>query len=207
MPLQKINVEPLWGVWRIEESSENLLQLLDNKEWYVSLLERFRLESRKTEWLAVRVLLKRMMEGEFRIDYLSNGAPFLVESQWSVSFSHTKGYVAVQALPMSNAGIDIEYISDRVLKIKNRFLSVEELSEIDLENEMIHLLLHWSAKETVFKALMQQDVDFREHLHIEPFTVEKRGVMRAYETRTDLRISYDLAYLVTNDYVLTYILD
>ena len=207
MALQRIGSTSLWGVWKIEESSEDLLAVLNEKEWYLPFLEKIKLESRKEEWLAVRVLLKTLLKEEKQIDYHINGAPFLVEAQQSISFSHTKGCVAVQVLPVEHAGIDIEYLSDRVLKIKNRFLSLKELAGIDANETVVHLLLHWSAKETIFKALMQQDVDFREQLHIEPFKLEREGFIAAYETRTELRQSFKLGYLVTDEYVLTYIIN
>ena len=46
------------------------------------------------------------------------------------------------------------------------------------------LLLHWSAKETMFKCMNASDVDFREHLHVMPFTPDEQGVFSAAEYRT-----------------------
>ena len=43
---------PLWGIWKIEESSEVLLSLLRNREEYLPQLELIRAEQRRREWLA-----------------------------------------------------------------------------------------------------------------------------------------------------------
>ena len=47
---------PLWGIWKIEESSEVLLSLLRNREEHLPQLELIRTEQRRREWLACRVL-------------------------------------------------------------------------------------------------------------------------------------------------------
>ena len=57
MPLLMKHTGPLWGIWKIEESSEVLLSLLRNREEYLPQLELIRTEQRRREWLACRVLL------------------------------------------------------------------------------------------------------------------------------------------------------
>ena len=48
------HTDPLWGIWKIEESSEVLLSLLRNREEYLPQLELIRAEQRRREWLACR---------------------------------------------------------------------------------------------------------------------------------------------------------
>ena len=52
MPLLMKHTGPLWGIWKIEESSEVLLSLLRNREEYLPQLELIRAEQRRREWLA-----------------------------------------------------------------------------------------------------------------------------------------------------------
>ena len=54
MPLLMKHTGPLWGIWKIEESSEVLLSLLRNREEYLPQLELIRTEQRRREWLACR---------------------------------------------------------------------------------------------------------------------------------------------------------
>ncbi len=198
--------DTLWGVRRVEKSSGELLSLLENKEFYIPFIERFKLESRKCEWLMIRVLLKELLGEEKEISYDDNGKPFLEDRSYFVSFSHTRGYVAVIANPTHPVGIDIEEISQRIYRVKERFMSEEELMNLSEPQELIHLLLHWSAKETLFKALGQQSVDFTRQLHVnrfEPRLIEP-DCFSAYETRTGENHHFMIRYIANSEYVLTF---
>lgn len=148
--------------------------------------------------------LKELLGEEARVDYHSTGAPFLACVPLYISISHTKDYVAV-ILDKRPTGIDIEYRSDRILKIRSRFMNPEEEAGIDLEHEVEHLLIHWCAKETLFKIIGQEGVDFQKHLHVNPFPYLSSGTFKGRETRTEACREYELAYQVTPDYVLTWL--
>ena len=169
MPLLLKHTGPLWGIWKIEESSDTLLSLLQNGEVCLSQLELIRTEQRRREWLASRVLLQELTGGPARIAYRPDGAPFLPDLPLHISISHTKGYAAVLLQERPAAGIDIEYRSGRVSKIRSRFMNPEEEAGIDKEHETEHLLLHWCAKETLFKMIGREEGDFLRHLHVLPF--------------------------------------
>lgn len=204
MPLLQKNTTPLWGVWKIEEPSDLLLSLLRNRYEYSSELAVFRTEKRLQEWLATRTLLQELLGEPVRIAYHPNGAPYLAGSPLHISISHTKGYAAVLLQDNCAAGIDIEYRSDRILKIRSRFMTPEEEANIDKKHETDHLLLHWCAKETLFKMIGQEEVDFCKHLHVCPFSYAKEGTFTVIETRTPSESTCQLDYLVTPDFVLTW---
>lgn len=195
---------PLHGVWKMEESSDELLGMLARKAEHSSFLERVSAERRRRERLASRVLLKELLGEEVRVDYHSTGAPFLARVPLYISISHTRDYVAV-ILDKRPTGIDIEYRSDRILKIRSRFMSPEEEAAIDPAHEVEHLLIHWCAKETLFKIIGQEGVDFQGHLHVNPFPCLSSGTFTGRETRTEACREYELAYQVTPDYVLTWL--
>ena len=125
MALLYKQLSPLHGVWKMEESSDELLGMLEHKADYSSFLERVSAEKRRQERFASRVLLKELLGEEVRVDYHSTGAPFLACVPLYISISHTKDYVAV-ILDKRPTGIDIEYRSDRILKIRSRFMNPEE---------------------------------------------------------------------------------
>lgn len=205
MPLIQRHPSLLLGVWKIEETVSELLSMLEGEGFYTSSLESFRTENRKKEWLATRVLLKELLGEELRITYEEDGSPYLSEApDMMISISHTKGYVAVYCCENKRVGVDIEYLSDRVVKIKNKFLSEEELSCIDLADEAKHLLIYWCAKETLFKLIRQTGVDFCRHLHIEPFPLQKEGFVQVRETKTSKAEVFKLAYIITPEFVFTY---
>jgi phosphopantetheinyl transferase len=192
------------GVWKVNESADELLSLLTQTDRYLLFLEKMRTENRKTEWLAVRVLLKELLGKETVIAYHDNGAPYLPERDLFISISHTKGYVAVLLLDKPPAGIDIEYRANRILKVRSRFISPEEDSRIDPANETDHLLIYWCAKEALFKMMGQHEVDFAKHIHIAPFPYKKSGDLAITETRTSQAASYLFTYRVDTDFVLVF---
>lgn len=193
---------PLWGVWKIEESADDLLSALEHKADYQPFLEILHTEKRRQEWLASRVLLKELLGREARIAYHPNGAPYLPDVPLHISVSHTKDYAAVLLQSQPFAGIDIEYRSPRVLKIRSRFMNEKEVAGIDFAHEIEYNLIHWCAKEALFKMIGQEGVDFCRHLHVEPFIYAESGSLTANETCTAQGATYTLHYRVTSDFVL-----
>lgn len=205
MPLLEKHTSPLLGIWKIDESESDLLNLLNRHDDYRHFLTLCKAEVRKKEWLATRVLLKAILGEELIISHHKDGAPFLPDRpDIAISISHTKGYVAVYCKPTLPIGIDIEYRAERIQKIKHKFLTEAELTEIDSTHETEHLLICWCAKETLFKLIRQDEVDFRTHLHIKPFPYASEGEIAVYETKTSKQESFVLSYRVTPDFVLTF---
>ena len=206
MPLTLPDSKIIWAVRPINQTSNELLNALEEKDWYLPSLQQMVMENRKREWLSVRLLLKEMLEEEKQIAYTPAGKPYLADHSYHLSISHTKGYVAVALHKESSLGIDIEYISPRVKKIRSRFMSETEEQHLCKDKEEIHLLLHWSAKESLFKALEEENVDFQECLHIQPFqpVIGELSSFHACETRTEKKYDFIIHYLVREDYVLTF---
>jgi len=203
--LQTTQESIIWAVCEIRNSIDELLGLLQKKELYLPYLSQITSESRKREWLTVRVLLKEMLGEEKEILYTSTGKPYLSDNSYQISISHTKGFVALALHPEMRIGIDIEHISPRVQKIRSRFMNEKEESNLSKEYEEIHLLLHWSAKESMYKILDEQDLDFKTNLHVNPFNpvLNNLSCFSAYESKTDEHHSFSGYYLVNCRYVLT----
>jgi 4'-phosphopantetheinyl transferase EntD len=194
------------GVSPIIEDSESLLNRLDNKKLYLPFIEKMT-ENRRREWLSVRLILKELMGTEKEILYNDSGRPYLSDNSYLISISHTKGYAAVILNKKREVAIDIEKISSKVEKVWSHFVNEEEEKSLSKENRLIHLLLHWSAKESIFKFLNTDAVDFKQHLLIAPFEPVRRewDRFRASETRTEAHNSLLINYFVHEDYVLTFI--
>ena len=139
------------GLWHIEESVDELLNRYPSLSSEVSS---YRSDARRLEKLAVYSLLF-MMTGDttLRISHNEAGKPSV--DGWNISISHTKGFAAVILSKDKNVAIDIEHISPRVFKIANRFVRSDEDAPT-LES----LLLHWSAKETIYKYFSESDLHF-----------------------------------------------
>lgn len=200
------------GIWKMEEDEAQLLSRLPAA---VSMgVERFTAPHRRQEWLSVRLLLLTMLsrqggcnDSDALIGYTAAGAPYLLDRSRALSISHTKGYVAVALAPWgSRPGLDIEQWGERVLKVASRFLREDEEAPLYEGSHVAALLLHWSAKEALFKSLEQQEaVDFKAHLRIFPFEMATEGRFVAQEYRTPLQRRYSLSYRLFPDFVLTWV--
>ena len=196
------------GIWKIEENIEDLLSFFSEKQSkYRTEISRFQYPKRKLEFLSVRLLLKELTGFENDIYYNSNGIPSLVGNRFKISVSHTNGYASVIIHPSANVGLDIEQKRDKIVRLKHKFLAQDELENMDKENELEHLLLHWSAKETMFKMMGETDVDFISHLHISPFLPFKEGTIDSFETKSKKQRRFSLNYKIQDDYVLVWGVD
>ncbi len=187
------------GVWRVTETIEQLLALLPNAEdvWQEAQT-RFRHEARRKEWIAVRVLLYAMLGEVRKIVYADNGAPMLQDCATHISISHTAGYVCVALSEQKRVGVDIEQHSDRVERVRSRFVRDDE--EL---GTLTQLLVAWSAKEAVYKLLQRSAVDFLEHLRISNLTEADEGQFTLTYQSEDERMECDVTYRVFDDFVFT----
>lgn len=196
--------ETILAVWKMEETEDELRNQLSEKTLSEKKFQQLSSDKRKIEWLSVRLLLKNTCLEEKIIAYEQNGKPFLLDNSFNISISHTKGFVALLLHPTRNVGIDIEQMTDKVLKLKERFMTKDELKYSSFEEEKIQVLLHWSAKETLFKIIPQAEITFNEHLHIAPFQVKRKGFFSAIETKTPNRQKFEINYQVFPEFVLTW---
>lgn len=179
--------------------------MLPRRDVYRTAVQAFKSEHRRQEWLAVRVLLYTLLGEEREITYRPDGKPYLTDVSASISISHTRGYVAViLGQPDREVGIDIEQYGERVRKVAPRFMRDDEVPSFYRNTDVWSLLLHWSAKETIFKCLNASEVDFRNHIHLFPFPVDEAGVLHAEEYRTAARLRFTIHYRLFSDFVLTF---
>jgi len=194
-----ITKSTLLGIWKIEESRADLLSLLQQHEWIQNIYE-IKAESRVLEILSARMLIKELTGEEKKVNYNDTGKPFLADNSYHISVSHTRGYVAVVLNKEKPIGLDIEYISEKIRRVQSRLIATDEF--IDKDNELIHLLLHWSAKEAMFKFLDTEGVDFRQHLLISKFIPGNEGTFSAKEMRSSKEIDFKAYYKVGKEFVM-----
>ena len=197
-----------WGIWHVTETPEELQSYLTLLSCDPVELAQFKCTSRQLEYLAVRVLVRVLTGCEYRISHHESGKPYFVNSPMKITISHTKGYVAVGLHDTKEVGIDIEYVSDRVLKVTSRFVRPDEshgLTNLSDDTQLYVYLLAWSAKETMFKVLNTPAVDFLEHLHVSKFTLQTAGVFIGHEYKTPKKQTYAIHYQTHPEFVLTYL--
>lgn len=184
----------IWGIWRFDESVEELENMLGYK------LENNN-SKRQQEQLVVRVLIKTLLNRNIEILYKESGKPYLTDGLF-ISVSHTKNYAAVSLSSKKDTGIDIEAISDKVIRVRKRFISDSEY--ICEDNELIHLLIHWAAKESLFKIVDQKTTKLNDDFILSPFSPsDDEGYF--FITDSIRNEIYRGQYFVEKDFVLTII--
>ena len=201
--LQNNDSDARWAVWKVEESLEQLVSLSLDPERLSVALDNISSDKRKQEFAITRLLLQALVGECVQVEYLPSGKPYLSDLPYKISLTHTAGFVAAMIHPTKEVGIDIEHVSPRVMKIQQRFLSPNEIISLTPGYEMLQTLILWSAKESVFKALGEEGVDFREQLVSIPFEFQGNGMLALQELRTPQQYLFSVPYFTNEDFVLT----
>jgi len=185
------------GLW---ELTENENQLIDNfskiaPDEEIIKAAKFKYPGRKSEWIATRLLMYHLLNKVITIEYDQNGKPLIDYHNQCISISHTKGMVAV-IIANNLAGIDIEQINDRVLRVEDKFMSGIEQSQISDDSRLQHLLAYWSAKETLYKISGGKGLDFKKNLYINPFRLANKGEFIGEIVTNNQTIGYRLNYFI-----------
>ena len=189
MPLvyqQNINESTRLGVWYIAEPASFFLSRVPFKKEITH-------PHKRLQHLAGRYLLNELFEN-FPLELVEiadTRKPFLVNEAFHFSISHCGDYAAAIVSKSNRVGVDIEIISEKIGRIREKFLSVEEqniLNEVieiqQLILEVPHVMLEmrlltcaWSIKEAMFKWYGSGGIDFRKHLRIDHLEVQSSEVL------------------------------
>ncbi|MBP8850230.1 MAG: 4'-phosphopantetheinyl transferase superfamily protein [Breznakibacter sp.] len=192
------------ALWKVEESVEELLQITLPSVKLKAEIDSFSRENRKIEKLVATHLANTLCLRSVEIGYYSSGAPFIVDSDMKISITHTQGWVAVQISTQFQPGIDIEYKSDRILRIAHKFVSTSELNYVEENNKVDYFNIIWCSKEVLFKVAQREGVDFIENLLVSSFTLSNGGRVKGTCRFNAFEDGYLLEYLITDDWYLVY---
>lgn len=192
------------SLWQISETEDFFLSYLQLPNDKLAELEPIKNKSRRLEWLCVRYLLKHMLKSQATIIYNKHRKPFIENSNLNISISHSKNTVAIILHPNSIVGIDIETISDKLEKIKHRFLNIDELKSLQKVDIKKSLMLYWCAKETILKIHGKKDIDFRNQISIKPFIAKEKGEICGIFSIGNKKNKISLKYFYYNDMTIMY---
>ena len=193
------------GLWQMDESPEQLFDLYPHLLPYRSSLDdKYKNDGRKLEFLAIRALMYEMLRVNGASkgllshagDFTHNGQGKPLFRGYHVSISHTKGYAALILSKKSEVAVDIEYMSDRVERIASKFLRKDERAD-----SLDAMLVHWCAKETVFKLFSEENLLF-EDMRVKPFDTMADWACDVENLKSGktARVDFELAM----DFALTY---
>ncbi|WP_018464068.1 4'-phosphopantetheinyl transferase family protein [Segatella paludivivens] len=182
------------GLWKMEESALQFLSdSLDVRELFDSEIFAYKSDSRRQEKLAVYSLLWKMTNSKIRISHNEDGKPIV--DGYNISISHTRGYASVILSKLKNVAVDIEYYSDRVARIADKFIREDEIA-----TDIASQLINWSVKETVYKYFSEQNLQYFD-MKLMPFE-EFENIKRVLNLKTSSYL--DVYYELNDKYVLTY---
>ena len=157
-----------FALWHIEESLEELAAQYSFTPADKALLDQYKVESRKREWLSARLALKELMYthglAEHTIYKDEFGKPHIEGSSGQISISHTTHWGAAVFSMAGPVGIDIEFPKPQVQRIARKFLHADE--EAWTGNDLDKLTQVWCAKEAMYKLHGRTQLIFASELYV-----------------------------------------
>lgn len=199
----------LLGIWQITETDEFFLKklhLFEEEQKELNALS----TRKKTEWLASRYLLHELSGKLDRSPCLKDehGKPYLENSEYHISMSHSHDRVAVM-VSLNSCGIDIQKIVEKITRIAKKYCSPFELSYIEEQYTLEYLHYIWGAKECMYKSYGKRNIDLVKEMEVFPFEIKKEAIIltRGKLTKPEFIHNYDIHGKIKDEYVLVYALD
>jgi phosphopantetheinyl transferase len=157
----QINENTRLGVWKIEETEEFF-------KGNVPVHRDVTHPHKRLQHLAGRFLLQFLFP-DFpyeMIQIADTRKPYLPDEQYHFSISHCGDYAAAIVSNANRVGVDVEIPVEKILAIRDKFLSGTEKEVWKDPNDKEQTTLLWSSKEAIFKWYSAGKVDFRQHIQL-----------------------------------------
>lgn len=207
----KIDAHTELGVWKIEESHDQLMAGLQLKQHELDIIDSFKSDKRALQWLSTRLLLRTMLDTKEYIDCQMDdqGKPYLVNYDYHISLSHSYDYAAVMISRDSEkkVGLDMEIIKHKIKLVRHKFLSDVELAQKQIGDNINGLYVCWCAKEAIYKWHGRKELEFKRDIHIKPFKLRDEGELTAVVDLPKGPRELSVNYFKTDDgYMLGYVI-
>jgi phosphopantetheine--protein transferase-like protein len=207
---QEIGDHTILGVWKISESVDELLSLIQFSEGERETFEKFKLKSRQAHWLSYRIAIRELMGDDCSCDfhYDEHGKLHFSNIDYALSVTHSGLYSGVIISKKHYVGIDIEKLNDRINHLASKFLNKEEMARLPEENQDRFLTIVWSAKEAIYKLYGKSEVQL-DNITIEPFSMANEGMMATKLEIGSVKKNYKAHYHFSDDgeYILVFSID
>lgn len=186
-------------LWQITEDIDFFEQNTILSDDEKNKIKKINSSKRLFEILAERYILQKIIKFDYPILYNTNGKPYF-NNELNISISHSNKNVAL-FVSLSNIGIDIEKISEKPERVKNKFLTSNEISIKTNFNEQIKFTLFWSAKETIYKLFSDYHLEFARDIKIQRLTKKFLIIKIEYK---NINTSQKVFFEVFRNFVLTW---
>ncbi len=196
MPLffqQDIDSDSKIAIWKIEEEPAFFLR-------YVSPQRAVSHPHKQLQHSAGRYLL-RYLYPDFPVELIQladTRKPFLENETYHFSISHCGDFAAAIVSKTNRVGVDIEIVTPKIEKIKQKFLSENENQILNDQQSTINgqqstisyqLTMLWSCKEAVFKWYGLGELDFKDHIRVKSITATDK---HCFDTIIDFKKKEEL---------------
>lgn len=144
-----------------------------------------------------------LIKDEFGKPYWENSDQKLPQ----MNYSHSKDLLFWGEHDGKRIGVDIEHEREQLLRIKHKFCTNEEL-EFCRDN-IQQILLVWSAKEAMYKAYGQKEIDFKEQMKVwnfEHLYNQAQGLIEGQLTVDNLCFQFDIEFRRKSPFIMTWTL-
>ena len=190
------------ALWKLTETVEFFEEKAHLSTADSKLYNQISNETRKKEWLAVRILLNEVLGFWPNITYMETGKPILNNHARHLSISHSKEMVGILLSTSPYSGIDIEKTSRNIDKVLKRFLSVTELKNIEKGTNPYRKIIHWCAKEAIFKSINESKIDFSSQIEIKKILED--GTIHGKFSSEKNEFDLDLNYMIVDEHIIVW---
>ena len=201
--IDDLNLSPITRVviWEINESLQDLKSKVILSEDSLKLLNQKNSEIQKKQFLAIRNIFKLLSIEDNEVKYGKVGKTIFSQNK-TLSISHSGNYAAV-IISDHTVGIDIEKISDKAKKIKDKFLQIELNYPQELNNQTS--LVYWNIKESIYKAVGITCIDFKKNILSLPLDINDTKYKSWYINNDDI-YSFETYFRISKNYTLAYVI-
>lgn len=205
--IKELKLGNFLGIWKIEEEEDELKEQLMLDESELEFLDSVTFPGRRRQWLASRVLIRKMVNppGQILMDWNHLGQPVVLNYDFNVSISHCNE-MAVALVGDRVSGIDVEKMSDKVNRIAPKFVREDEFDFIKSHTHQNGYLIGlWASKEALFKLKGGGGIDFKKHLKVNPFEMDEQGIFTIEYLKNGSQ-TFQMNYRWLGDHFLVWVL-
>ena len=128
------------------------------------------------------------------------GKPYLLEEKDHMSISHSQEKIAIM-ISDKPCGVDLQYLDEKVYRVRHKFLSDEEMKNIDKGYALLMLTLCWSVKEAVYKYYGRKGLNYINDMQIRPFSWKESGTVHCELLNEEI---VPVKYIYKDEYILAW---
>ncbi|WKS94312.1 4'-phosphopantetheinyl transferase family protein [Riemerella columbina] len=161
------------------------------------------LSKKKIEKWMISQMLQSALPNHL-LKHQDHGAPYVEPHSADISISHAYPY-AVLAIAPQPIGVDIELKSEKIRRVKSKFLSKKEMEWLADTDDLNSLTSIWCIKESLYKIHQEKYWSFRTHYEVSPFRAGETAqaiACRVVDTEGNATAYQAQLYHLDGDYIL-----